>query len=60
LAERVDARLKETRPIWEGVQFELRRINAKFEQFVNELFDLRTDQTTLRKRVDSLEGIPHS
>ena len=31
LEERVDERLKETRPMWEGVQFELGRINAKFE-----------------------------
>ena len=57
LEEMVDARLKETRPIWESVQFELRKLNGKFEQAVEDLFDLRADQKTLRKRVDVIEGI---
>ncbi len=57
LEEMVDARLKETRPIWESVQFELRKLNRKFEQAVEDLFDLRADQKTLRKRVDVIEGI---
>jgi chromosome segregation ATPase len=57
LEQTVDKRLLETRPIWEGVQFELRRINARLDQFVQEIFDLRADQSVLRKRVDALEGI---
>jgi hypothetical protein len=44
LEETVDARLRETRPIWEGVQLELRRLNAKFEQYVEDLFEIRSDQ----------------
>lgn len=57
LEQIVDKRLLETRPIWEGVQFELRRINARLDQFVHEIFDLRADQSVLRKRIDALEGI---
>jgi tetrahydromethanopterin S-methyltransferase subunit G len=57
LEELVDSRLKETRPIWEGIQFEMRRLNAKFEQYVEDLFELRAGQKTLRKRVDVLEGV---
>lgn len=57
LEETVDARLRETRPIWEGVQLELRRLNARFDQFVQDLFEIRADQRILRKRVDVLEGI---
>ena len=57
LEQLVDKRLLETRPIWESVQFELRRINARLDQFVQEIFDLRADQSVLRKRVDALEGI---
>jgi chromosome segregation ATPase len=57
LEETVDVRLRETRPIWEGVQLELRRLNAKFEQYVEDLFEIRSDQRILRKRVDVLEGI---
>jgi len=57
LEQLVDKRLLETQPIWESVQFELRRLNARFDQFVQEIFDLRADQSVLRKRVDVLEGI---
>ena len=57
LEQLVDKRLLETRPIWESVQFELRRLNAKFEQYVEDLFEIRSDHRTLRKRVDALEGI---
>jgi hypothetical protein len=57
LEETVDARLRETHPIWEGVQLELRRLNAKFEQYVEDLFEIRSDQRILRKRVDVIEGI---
>src|SRR5207253_4822079 len=56
LEETIDARLRETQPIWEGVQFELRRLNAKFDQFVEDLFEIRAEQRVLRKRVDVLEG----
>jgi chromosome segregation ATPase len=57
LEETVDERLRETRPVWEGVQLELRRLNARFDQFVQDLFEIRADQRILRKRVDVLEGI---
>lgn len=57
LEQVVDKRLLETQPIWESVQFELRRLNARFDQVIQEIFDLRADQSVLRKRVDVLEGI---
>src|ERR1700682_2177248 len=46
LEQLVDKRLLETRPIWESVQFELRRLNAKFEQYVEDLFEIRSDHRT--------------
>ena len=55
LEEKVDARLRETRPIWEGVQQRLTEIekgldklNRQFRSFVADAFDLRT-------RVEKLE-----
>jgi predicted nuclease with TOPRIM domain len=57
LEQLVDKRLLETRPIWEGIQFEIRRFNARMDQFVEEIFELRSDQRVTRKRVDALEGI---
>ncbi|MGH9901679.1 MAG: hypothetical protein ACRD68_07685 [Pyrinomonadaceae bacterium] len=56
LEEKVDARLRETRPIWEGVQTELRRINSKLDQVIADLFETRANQTALDKRVTHLEG----
>jgi predicted nuclease with TOPRIM domain len=48
LEDKVDARLRETRPIWEGVQQRLTEIekgrgtlNRRFKLFVNDAFDLR-------------------
>lgn len=55
LEDKVDARLRETRPIWEGVQQRLTEIkkvldklNRQFRIFVADAFDLRS-------RVDKLE-----
>jgi predicted nuclease with TOPRIM domain len=55
LEDKVDARLRETRPIWEGVQQRLTEIeksliiiNRHFKAMVNESFDLRS-------RVEKLE-----
>jgi uncharacterized coiled-coil protein SlyX len=49
LEDKVDARLRETRPIWEGVQQQLTEIekwldklNRQFKLFVNDAFELRT------------------
>ena len=55
LGEKVDARLRETRPIWEGVltrldgiEKELARMNRQFRSFVADIFQLRA-------RVEQLE-----
>lgn len=55
LEDKVDARLRETRPIWEGVQQRLTEIekgistlNRQFKTMISEAFDLRS-------RVDKLE-----
>lgn len=55
LEDKVDARLRETRPIWEGVQVRLTEIekglsklNYQFKTMIREAFDLRT-------RVEKLE-----
>ena len=55
LEEKVDARLRETRPVWEGVltrldgiETELARMNRQFRSFVADIFQLRV-------RVEKLE-----
>ena len=55
LEEKVEARLYDTRPLWESVQIELRRINAKLDQVVTDLFETRANQTVIDKRVTQLE-----
>lgn len=49
LEEKVDARLRETRPIWEGVQAQLTRLetemktlNRHFKSLINDMFKLRS------------------
>jgi predicted nuclease with TOPRIM domain len=56
LEDKVDARLRETRPIWEGVQQRLTEIergldklNRQFRMFVADAFELRS-------RVENLEN----
>jgi vacuolar-type H+-ATPase subunit D/Vma8 len=55
LEEKVDARMRETRPIWEGVltrldgiESELARMNRQFRSFVADIFEVRV-------RVEKLE-----
>lgn len=67
LDEKVDRRLQETRPIWEAVLYRLEKLEARFDNFQNEIKDmrraLRTDftaidraQADIEDRVDRLEG----
>ena len=56
LEEKVDARMRETRPIWEGVltrldgiESELARMNRQFRSFVADIFEVRV-------RVEKLEA----
>ncbi len=55
LEEKVDRRLQETRPIWEGVQAQIRKLDTKFDIVIRELYEIRYDHVILGKRVDELE-----
>ncbi|HEX8458284.1 MAG TPA: hypothetical protein VF656_13365 [Pyrinomonadaceae bacterium] len=55
LEEKVDRRLQETRPIWEGVQEQIRKLDTKFDIVIRELYEIRYDPVILGKRVDELE-----
>ena len=55
LEDRLDARLRETRPIWEAVQASLERLDKKFDNVIRDLYDVRTDNGLLEKRLHELE-----
>jgi chromosome segregation ATPase len=55
LEERVDARLKETRPIWEAVQEQLQRLNDKFDILLHEFYDVRAEIKNHGRRISELE-----
>ena len=66
LEQKVDARLHDTRPIWEAVQSRLetieteirdgfRRVNQKIELLHKDILELQTDNKLLEGRVDDLE-----
>ena len=56
LEERVDTRLKETRPIWEAVKSQIEKLDAKFDEFIRDLYDLRGDLRLHEKRLNTIEG----
>jgi uncharacterized coiled-coil protein SlyX len=58
LEEKVDARLHETRPIWEAVlsrldsiETRLAKMDAKFDVFTRDLMDTRADVELLKKQL---------
>ncbi|HMG76936.1 MAG TPA: hypothetical protein VK582_25915 [Pyrinomonadaceae bacterium] len=55
LEERVDARLKETRPIWEAVRAQIEKLDEKFNLFIRDLYDARGDLGLHDKRLGVLE-----
>jgi len=55
LDERVDARLNETRPIWEAVQEQLQRISEKFDILLHEFYEVRTEMRIHGRRIAELE-----
>lgn len=55
LEERVDARLKETRPIWEAVQEQLQRLNDKFDILLHEFYEVRAEIKDHGRRISELE-----
>jgi chromosome segregation ATPase len=67
LEEKVDRRLQETRPIWEGVLEQLKEINARLDRVEKDINDLRRMfrsgfidlarvQDNLEERVDKIEA----
>jgi len=55
LEEKVDARLKETRPIWEAVQEQLQRVIEKFDVVLRDIYDVRIDVKIHGRRLGELE-----
>ena len=55
LEERVDSRLKETRPIWEAVRTQIEKLDEKFNIFIRDLYDVRGDLGLHNKRLGVLE-----
>ncbi|HEV2863134.1 MAG TPA: hypothetical protein VGX48_19110 [Pyrinomonadaceae bacterium] len=51
LEEKVDSRLRETRPIWEAVLSRLDMIEAKLDAFAIQWLELRGEINLLKKRV---------
>src|SRR5687767_15879850 len=58
LEEKVEARLHDTRPIWEAVlsrldsiDARLERVDDKFDAVASELLDMRTEIKTVKKRL---------
>ncbi len=50
LEEKVDVRLRETRPIWESVMKRLDVIDAKFDVFAREMLEIKADIALPPKR----------
>jgi chromosome segregation ATPase len=55
LEETVEARLKETRPIWEAVQAQIEKLDQKFDIVIRDLYDARGDMALHAKRISQLE-----
>jgi chromosome segregation ATPase len=60
LDDKVDARLRETRPVWEGVQARLGEMGSTLNDINRQLKTIITDSFKLRVRVESLEESSHS
>ena len=57
LEDIVDARLKETRPIWEAVQAQIEKLDQKFDIVIRDLYDVRGDMALHAKRISQLEHV---
>ena len=55
LEEKVDSRLKETRPIWEAVMAKIEKLDEKFNVFILDLYDIRATLRIHEKRFENLE-----
>ncbi|HEY3025021.1 MAG TPA: hypothetical protein VGJ55_02595 [Pyrinomonadaceae bacterium] len=56
LEEKVELRLSETRPIWEAVQYAIKRLEMKFDTVLADLYDVRTNSRLFDKRLMELEA----
>ena len=56
LDEKVDRRLKETRPIWEAVKAQIELLDAKFDNFILDLYNIRGELRLHEKRLLQLEN----
>ena len=55
LEEKVDARLTETRPIWEAIQSAIDRLDEKFDNVIRDPYEVRTDIGLHDKRLRDIE-----
>lgn len=55
LEDKVERRLQETRPIWEGIHDQLRKLDGKFGIILKEFYEVRYDIMALGRRVEQLE-----
>jgi predicted nuclease with TOPRIM domain len=60
LEDKVDARLRETRPIWEGVQLRLTNIESELSNLNRQFRSLLADIFQVRVRVEKLEDAQQS
>ena len=58
LEDKVDARLRETQPIWEGVLSEMKSLNRQVRVLHDDVLRVRVDQEDLRERISKLESEP--
>ena len=56
LGEKVDRRLQETRPIWEAVKVQIELLDAKFDNFILDLYNIRGELRLHEKRLLQLES----
>ena len=56
LDEKVDRRLQETRPIWEAVKAQIELLDAKFDNFILDLYNIRGELRLHEKRLLQLES----
>jgi chromosome segregation ATPase len=57
LEEKVDARLRETRPIWESVLDNIKRLDLKFDEVLSDLFEVRSDVKRHERLILQLEKL---
>ena len=55
LEEKVERRLQETRPLWESVQAQIRKLDTQFDIVIRELYEMRYDHLILAQPADELE-----